>query len=65
MLSNVPGALYMILLSSMTILQGQYYYCYFTDMENKLLFAFLTFLFSPFWPALSSGAVVKCFHQRA
>lgn len=34
-------------------------------MENKLLFAFLTFLFSPSWPALSSGAVVKCFHQRA
>lgn len=36
MLSNVPGALYMILLSSMTILQGQYYYCYFTDEETEV-----------------------------
>ena len=34
MLPNVPGTLYMILLSNMTILQGQYYYCYFTDEET-------------------------------
>lgn len=35
MLSNVPGVVIYDNSKSMTILQGQYYYCYFTDEEAE------------------------------